>query len=140
MDAAAAALLTVFGTFLVVAGCHAHPAPADVPAVLTHPTAESRAELQEVVARALDRATVTLADDALTADGTLIVERTMRRDVQGRPLQGAETRDRPEHFRLVQSGARCVLVHERTGRRFTLESATCAPAEAPRAGRAGSWR
>jgi len=118
---------TLAGALLAMAGCHAHPGPTEVPAVLTHPTAESRAELRQVVARALNRDTVTLADDALTADGALIVERTLRRDAQGRPLQGMETRARPEHFRLVRNGSRCVLVHEGSGRRFTLESATCVP-------------
>ena len=118
---------TLAGALLAMAGCHAHPATTDVPAVLTHPTAESRAELRQAVARALNREAVTLADDALTADGTLIVERALRRDAQGRPLQGSETRDRPEHFRLVRNGSRCVLVHEGSGRRFTLKSATCAP-------------
>ncbi|HVO12343.1 MAG TPA: hypothetical protein VMX54_16490 [Vicinamibacteria bacterium] len=116
----------VVGALLAGAGCHTHSAPPDVPAVLTHPSEESRAELQRVVSRALNRETVTLADDALTADGTLIVERTARRDAQGRPLQGLETRDRPEHFRLVRSGWRCVLLHENSGQRYTLKSATCA--------------
>jgi hypothetical protein len=111
---------------LALAACHARAAPRDVPAVITHPTAQSRAELARVVSRALDRETVTLADDALTADGTLTVERTRRRDARGLPLDGRET-GRPERFRLVQSGARCVLVHERTGRRWTLRSATCSP-------------
>jgi hypothetical protein len=109
-----------------VAACAARSAPHDVPAVLTHPTAESRAELLRVVRRALDGAPVTLADDALTGDGTLIIERAPHRDAEGRPLAGRET-ERPEHFRLVRDGSRCVLVQERTGRRFALGSATCSP-------------
>ncbi len=116
----------VAATLLALAGCHLHSSAPDLPAVLTHPTAESRAELQRVVSRALNRQTVTLADDALTADGTLIVERAIRRDAQGVRLQGRET-ERPEHFRLVRNGSRCVLVHEDSGRRFTLKAATCAP-------------
>jgi len=111
---------------LAAAACAAHSLPKDVPAVITRPTAESRAELVRVVSRALGGAPVTLADDALTGDGTLIVERAPHRDALGRPLSGRET-GRPEHFRLVEDGSRCVLVHERTGQRFTLESATCSP-------------
>jgi hypothetical protein len=111
---------------LAAAACAAHSLPKDVPAVITRPTAESRAELVRVVSRALGGAPVTLADDALTADGTLIVERAPHRDALGRPVSGRET-GRPEHFRLVQDGSRCVLVHERSGQRFTLESATCSP-------------
>jgi hypothetical protein len=114
----------VAGTLLALAACHARATPRDQPAVLTGPTAESRAELARVVSRALHRPSVTLADDALTADGTLVVERTVRRDAEGRPLTGRDT-GRPEQFRLVRNGSRCVLVHERSGRRFTLKSASC---------------
>jgi hypothetical protein len=28
---------------------------------------------------------------------------------------------------LVKNGSRCLLVHERTGKRWTLQAATCAP-------------
>jgi hypothetical protein len=111
---------------LALTACHARAAPRDVPAVITRPTAQSRAELVRVVSRALERPTVTIADDALTADDTLIVERTARRDARGLPLDGRE-KGRPERFRLVQNGARCLLVHERSGRRWTLRSATCSP-------------
>ena len=111
---------------LALAACHARAAPRDVPAVITSPTAQSRAELVRVVSRALDRPTVTIADDALTADDTLIVERTARRDARGLPLDGRE-QGSPERFRLVQNGTRCVLVHDRTGRRWALRTATCSP-------------
>ena len=94
--------------------------------MITNPTAQSRAELVRVVSRALNGASVTIADDALTGDSTLIVERAARRDAQGLPLDGRET-GRPEQFRLVKNGSRCVLVHERTGRRWTLASTSCSP-------------
>jgi hypothetical protein len=116
----------VAGTLLALAACHPRPAPPDVPAVITHPTAEGREELVRVVSRALDGAAVTIADDALAGESTLIIERAVRRDAQGRPLTGRDT-ERPEHFQLVRSGSSCVLVHERTGRRWTLKSVTCSP-------------
>jgi hypothetical protein len=111
---------------LAAAGCHAHTAPRDVPAVLTRPTSESREELARVVSDSLHGTPVTLADEALTTSDTLIVERTAHRDAQGRRIDGRAS-ERPEHFRLVRDGTRCVLVHEATGRRSTLQSATCAP-------------
>ena len=89
-------------------------APPDMPAVLTNPTARTHAELARVVSRAMNGAPVTLADSALTSDDVLIVDRVVRRDAQGRELNGRET-GRPEHFRLVKSGSRCVLV-QRTDR------------------------
>lgn len=111
---------------LALSGCLVRVAPPDMPAVLTNPTARTHAELARVVSRALNGAPVTLADSALTSDDVLIVDRVVRRDAQGRELNGRET-GRPEHFRLVKSGSRCVLVRERTGRRWTLHSATCSP-------------
>jgi hypothetical protein len=111
---------------LAFAACATAPGRGDQPAALTSPTPASRAELARVVAGALHGAPVTLADDALTRDGTLIIERAPARTREGVPLLGRET-GRPEHFRLLKRGSRCVLVHEGTGRRWTLKEATCAP-------------
>ena len=111
---------------LVLASCQAGSARGDVPAVITDPTAGSRAELAREVSSALNGAPVTIADDALTRDPTLIIERARPRDAEGRPLTGRDL-GRPEHFRLVKNGSRCVLVQESTGRRWTLTAATCSP-------------
>lgn len=111
---------------MLIAACHAHAAPRDVAALLTNPTRESRAELARVVSEALHGTPVTLADDALSASDALIVERAAHRDPEGRRIEGRAT-GRPEHFRLVQDGSRCVLIHEASGRRFTLASASCTP-------------
>ena len=61
-----------------------------------------------------------------TRESTLITERARPRDGAGVPLAGREL-GRPEHFRLVRNGARCVLVHESSGQRFTLVATTCSP-------------
>jgi hypothetical protein len=111
---------------LALSGCLVRVAPPDVPAVLTNPTGRTHAELARAVSRAMNGAPVTIADSALTSDDVLIVDRVVRRDARGVELNGRET-GRPEHFRLVKSGSRCVLVHERTGRRWTLQAATCSP-------------
>jgi hypothetical protein len=111
---------------LTLAACVTTSGGRDLPAVLTNPTAQTRADLARAVSGALHGAPVTLADDALTRDSALIVERAQARAPDGVPLSGRET-GRPEHFLLVKSGSRCVLVHERTGERWTLQAATCAP-------------
>jgi hypothetical protein len=111
---------------LAWAACASATGRPDLPAMLTNPTAESRAELVRRVSGALHGAPITIADDALTRDSTLIVERTRARTADGVPLSGRET-GRPEHFRLVKNGTRCVLVHERTEKRWTLKAATCSP-------------
>ena len=101
-------------------------AQPDVAAVIDKPTKESRAELAQAVSSALNGAPVTLADDALTRDSLLIIERVHPRDASGAPLSGRDFA-RPEHFRLVKAGEHCALVHERTGKRTTLASTTCQP-------------
>ena len=111
---------------IVLPACQTWAGRRDAPAVITAPTAGSRVELQRAVSLALNGAAVTIADDALTRDDALVVERAPARDPEGRPLTGRET-GRPEHFRLVTNGGRCVLVHEGSGRRFTLAATTCSP-------------
>jgi hypothetical protein len=100
---------------LLLSTCAA--AQPDVAAVIDKPTKESRAELAQALSGALNGAPVTIADDALTQDSLLIIER---------PLSGRDL-GKPEHFRLVKTGEHCALVHERTGKRTTLASTTCRP-------------
>ena len=69
-----------------------------------------------MVRNALNGSEVVLARDALTNDSLLIIE---PQHLTGRDLR------RPEHFRLVLSGARCVLVHEGTETRMRLTDTTC---------------
>jgi hypothetical protein len=111
---------------LLAAGpCRTVPARQDVPAVITQPSASSRAELQQAVSAALNGASVTLRDDALTREDTLIVERIRHRDPNGLLVEGRDM-GKPERFHLVKSGNDCVLVQESTGRRFALSQTTCA--------------
>lgn len=113
---------------LAAQGCNTLHAE-DVPAVLVEPTAESRAELARVVSAALDGSPVLLADDALTEASLLTIERRVPRDIEGRPAAG-RVLDPPEQFRLVRSGTRCFLVHQRTGERTLLTLSSCRPAQA----------
>jgi len=99
---------------MLLSACAA--AQTEVAARIDHPTPESRAELARAVSAALN-APVTLADDALTRDSMLILEK---------PRMGRDL-GRPEGFQLVKSGKDCVLVHEATGKRTKLASTTCVP-------------
>jgi hypothetical protein len=112
------------GALLSLGACKTAPVRQDLPAVIAEPSSKSRAELAETVSAALNGVPVTLADDALTRDSTLVIERARQRDPSGLPAQGREM-GTPERFRLVKSGAECVLVHEGSGRRFTLHETTC---------------
>jgi hypothetical protein len=97
------------------------------PAVIASPTAESRAELARVVAAALNGQPVALADDALTRDSVLMIERRTPPGPQGRAATG-RTLEAPERFTLVLRGSRCVLVREADGRAFELDETRCVPA------------
>jgi len=99
-------------------------ASADVAALITKPTAESRAEVARVVAQALNRVSVLLADDVLLHESAVVVEPARIRAAGGAPVPGRETR-KPQHFLLVKDGTGCVLVHEESGRRFALLSTNC---------------
>ncbi len=109
----------------ILCGACAGASLRERPAVLAHPSAEVRATLARDVAEALHRDQVLLADDALVHDSELIIEPVRPRDAAGLPLQGRELRA-PEHFRLVKSGGRCILIHQEDGRRFRLPGARCA--------------
>jgi hypothetical protein len=111
---------------LALAACGTLRAEADAPAVIIHPTADSRAALLRAVGAALDGAQVTLADDALTHESILLIERARRLDPSGLLANGREL-GMPERFRLVKSGGQCVLVHERSGKRAVLAATECAP-------------
>lgn len=112
---------------LTLSACGSLRAEPESPALLTQPSTESRAELERVISNALGGAPVTLADDALTRASELTIERARPRDAQGRLLNGREL-GRPEHFRLLKVDSDCVLVHERSGQRFTLVQTHCVAA------------
>ena len=120
-------LLWLVAAMFVLAACQTVPkGQGGAPAVITNPSAATHAELTRIVSRALHMPSVTLAADALTGDSTLIVERSPVRGPDGLPLNGRET-GRPEHFRLVKNGSRCVLVHEGSDERWPLSAVSCKP-------------
>lgn len=104
--------------------CATWRAAPDGPAVITHPTAASRAALELAVSRALGGVPVRLADDALTRDDQLIIGRAQARDASGLPLNGREL-GRPQHFRLLRRGSRCILLHVESGKSSVLPDTTC---------------
>jgi hypothetical protein len=108
-------------------GCGTLKGQSLAPARLVNPSPQTRAELARIVSQALHGIAVRLADDVLVHDSDLIVERIPPRDASGIPADG-RVLGRPEHFQLLLRGSSCVVIHERTGRSWTLSSATCVPA------------
>ena len=128
----AAAWISV--TFLVLAcaaqgGSTEAAAQVDQPALLLAPSPQTHHELERAVSEALNGASVRIADDALTSDSYLIITRAPWRDAAGQLLIGRIT-ERPERFDLVKRGAACILIQERTTRRWLLHAVRCAPRQA----------
>ena len=115
-------------SILVPAACGTLSAQ-EQPAVIAAPTAESRAELVRVASAAFNGQPVTLADDALTRESVLALERTTPPGPQGRAATG-RTLEVPARLNLVLRGARCFLVRESDGREWELSEARCVPAPA----------
>jgi hypothetical protein len=114
-----------FGVRCLTLGLAVAACSAEVPARIVAPTPESRAELNHAVSRALGGIPVTLAEDALTESSVLTLEHAPP-GAEGRAATGREL-DRPERFRLLKVGMRCVLVHESDGAHTLLTQTTCAP-------------
>ena len=116
----------VLGALLWAGGCRTVRAPDERADAVLEADAAAHAALAQAVGWALGGVPVALADDALTRTSTLVVERVRPRDARGLPLNGRELGP-AEHFRLVRTGARCVLVHEEGGEAFTLAGVGCRP-------------
>jgi hypothetical protein len=98
----------------------------DVPAIIVQPTAQSRQALQETVGQALNRESVRLSGDALTLESKLIIEPAHVRDAQGQMIYAREPHTL-EHFHLVKSWWRCILIRESTQKRYKLAHTKCQP-------------
>jgi hypothetical protein len=109
---------------LLLSACALSQAQPDVPAVIVDPSAASHAELLGAVTKALGVSSITIADDALTTDSTLIIERSRILDSNGRQLSGRDY-GKPEIFSLVKNGSQCVLVRTSDASRQVLAKTSC---------------
>jgi hypothetical protein len=115
---------------IVLAACASGSADLAVPALIVAPSAASRAELRAVLAEAVG-GPIALADDALTEESTLTIERRTPPGAEGRAASGRSL-EAPERFELVIVGSRCTLVRPSDGRRWPLRTAQCRPADSNR--------
>ena len=107
-----------------MAACQTLADHNDVPAVITDPSAESRAALQSAIATSLNTEVI-IADDALTKASVLIIERNLPQTMQQRPALGRNM-DPPMRFHLVLNNSECILVDQRDESRHLLEDTACA--------------
>ncbi len=108
---------------LTLSAC-ASMAQEETPAVLVDSNAETRAEIVRAVGEALGNSDVLIANDALTRESALFIERKPARDATGQRLSGRDY-GRPERFDLVKQGNACVLVHSSTQKRYELKGLRC---------------
>jgi len=115
------------GILVLLGACQSQPAGGDTPALLSGTEADQK-ELREKIRDALsaDRP-VLLADDALTRDSLLVIERASPRDLRHPPLNGRNLQ-RPETFRLLLDNERCWLERLGDGKRWEMVEASCIPA------------
>lgn len=129
--ARAAMILSICAGVASLSACTGAPAQSNadetVSAVIVNSTDRSRASLHDVVRKALARESLLLSDEALTEDSTLVVEPQRIRDSAGQLLTDSSVR--VERFQLLKRGDECLLVHERTGRRYLLPETTCVAKE-----------
>ena len=118
---------TVFAAMLAPLACTTLQAQ-EQPALITAPTDASRAELKRVVTAAVGGQGVTLADDALTRDSVLTLERRTPPGPQGQAATG-RTLEAPQQFRLVLRGTDCFLVSTADAREWALREAMCVAAQ-----------
>jgi hypothetical protein len=97
------------------------------PAVIVSADAISRSALQQAIVSMLGKP-VTLADDALTHESVLTIERTAARDPSGRRIESRDTA-LPDTFRLIQRATQCILVHEATHKESVLRGVKCRAVE-----------
>jgi hypothetical protein len=114
-------MVTLVGIF---SACNHISVKKDLSAYIVNPTKESRAELKKAVSKALNGIPVTLAEDALTNDDRLIIERKQHVDTQGNLIMGLET-EMPHQFRLVKNNGKCILIDQANGNRMELSRTVC---------------
>ncbi len=105
-------------------GCGNSTLKIDTDAVIKNPTKESRTELAKIIASALNRTSIVLADDALTADSQLIIDRKALHDPSISKAMGRRI-DKPYRFYLKTDGKRCILVQDGSENRWVLHKAQC---------------
>ena len=109
---------------LLLPGCGNSVEKRESAAVIVNPTAESRAELERIIAAALNRVSIILADDALTLDSELIIDRKAPQNLQNNWVMGRRI-EKPHRFYLKTEDKNCFLVQESNNNRWLLKNAQC---------------
>lgn len=99
-----------------------------MPAVFIYPDLETHRELRLTIARALNDAAVSLADDAMTRSPMLAMDHPNIRDPAGLPIDGRRIA-KPATFMLYKQGRHCVIIDLQSKQQWTLPHGRCVPFE-----------
>lgn len=116
-------LCAIIGITLLSGACSTVANAENEPAVLINPSANTQAELKDVVSKALGGRTVRLAADSLTKENRLIIDKATHMR-GGNPIMGRKI-EKPDHFYLMMSGTDCLLRHEQSGEIYKLRTTEC---------------
>ncbi|WP_258406877.1 hypothetical protein [Shewanella rhizosphaerae] len=102
------------------------PVPAPVPAIVSEPSAESLAELENAIAKLLQMQKVTLAADAFTRNSRVALERNPHKDPNSQLLMGRNF-ELPQIVQLWISGDECFIADAEEHRSAPLTVTRCSP-------------
>lgn len=122
-------ILATVSTVLLASACKTiDPAHAE-PAVITNPSAETTAELTEVVSTIFNDRPVTLAQDVLT-DTNILTIQIAEHKKDGLPVMG-RIEEMPRQFQLLKHEDDCYLYDSQNDTLYPLQTVECDILELP---------
>ncbi len=110
--------------FLLLTACKAQDVQPEVPALLTNPGDAMLLQLEQTLSEAMGGTKVTLTADVFTKTSVLVLERGLRRGIEGNAELGRDL-GRPYRFQLLTNGSNCVVLDPQTGMHWPLAGAVC---------------
>ena len=96
-------------------------------AILVNASSETRAEITQLISKALNGRSVTIAPNSFTKDSRLIIEQRPSFGPNGYRADGRDI-PKPDHFYLRSAGGKCYVFHAQSEKAYPLSSAECRPA------------
>ncbi|AOE50030.1 hypothetical protein [Kangiella sediminilitoris] len=115
--------LSIVLALLWLTGCKTLKIEDASPAVVLALDSQGKSEIADVINQVMPGANVILAEDILTEDNRLFIERKQTY-IDGNPVQGRIT-EMPRKFELYRYEGRCYLVDDKTGENYLLHFVRC---------------
>ena len=122
-------LLAMVSMVLLASACKTIDPAQAKPAVITNPSAETTAELTEVVSTIFNGRPVTLAQDVLTESNILSIQIAEHKK-DGLPVMG-RIEEMPRQFQLLKHEEGCYLFDSQNDTLYPLKTVQCQAIELP---------